>query len=90
MSTIHNGVWYPDDRASSVYQYVPVEVPAGHRALTVELSYDRGAGVLDLGCFTRTAASAAGPAAPGTRSPLPGTGPLPATCPGRCPAATGR
>jgi hypothetical protein len=52
MSTIHNGVWYPDDRASSVYQYVPVEVPAGHRALTVELSYDRGAGVLDLGCFT--------------------------------------
>jgi hypothetical protein len=45
-----DGRWSPDDRAASVYQYVPVELPAGSRALTVSLEYDRGAGVLDLGC----------------------------------------
>ena len=45
------GVWRPDDRAAARYRYVPVEVPAGTRALTVSLEYDRSAGVLDLGCF---------------------------------------
>jgi hypothetical protein len=44
-------VWRPEDRAASVYQYLTVEVAAGQRALHVELDYDRGAGVLDLGCF---------------------------------------
>lgn len=31
--------------------YVPVEVPAGCRRLTVRLSYDRALGVIDLGLF---------------------------------------
>jgi hypothetical protein len=34
-----------------MYRYVPVEVPPDARSLTVTLGYDRGAGVLDLGCF---------------------------------------
>jgi hypothetical protein len=46
-----SGVWRPADRAESIYRYVPVEVPPGARALSVRLAYDRGAGVLDLGCF---------------------------------------
>jgi hypothetical protein len=48
---VRSGTWWPADRAASGYRYLPVEVPAGHRALHVELGYDRGAGVLDLGCF---------------------------------------
>jgi hypothetical protein len=44
-------VWWPADRAADRYRYLPVEVPAGARALTVTLDYDAGAGVLDLGCF---------------------------------------
>src|SRR5262245_11803786 len=45
------GVWRPEDRAASIYRYLPVEVSDGQRALRVELDYDRSAGVLDLGCF---------------------------------------
>jgi hypothetical protein len=45
------GEWSPQDRAASVYQYVPVELPPGGRALTVTLEYDRSAAVLDLGCL---------------------------------------
>src|SRR5690348_5137342 len=45
------GTWWPADRAEATYRYLPVEVVAGQRALHVELRYDRGAGVLDLGCF---------------------------------------
>jgi hypothetical protein len=44
-------VWRPGDRAASRYQYLPVEVPDGYRSVTVELGYDRAAGVLDLGCL---------------------------------------
>jgi hypothetical protein len=33
------------------YWYLPVDVPAGARRLTVSLAYDDGAGVLDLGCL---------------------------------------
>jgi PHP-associated len=33
------------------WDYVPVEVPAGCRRLTVRLSYDRALGVIDLGLF---------------------------------------
>lgn len=51
MSTVHRGVWRPDDRVEAPYRYLPVDVPAGSRALRVELDYDRSAGVLDLGCF---------------------------------------
>jgi hypothetical protein len=51
VSTVHRGVWRPEDRAAAPYRYLPVDVPAGVRTLRVELDYDRAAGVLDLGCF---------------------------------------
>jgi hypothetical protein len=44
------GTWTPDDRAENVYQGVPFEVPPGTARVEVSLSYDRTAGVLDLGC----------------------------------------
>ena len=51
MST-HTGVWRPDDRAESLYRYVPVEVPASCASLRVALDYDSSNGaVLDLGCI---------------------------------------
>ena len=43
--------WTPDDRVGSRYHYLTVEVPAGARSLRVRLSYDRTAGLLDLGCL---------------------------------------
>ena len=49
--TAHSGVFTPEDRAGSPYQYLSFDVPAGCAGLTVELDYDRSAGVLDLGCF---------------------------------------
>jgi len=40
----------PEDRAASVYQYVPFAVPAGTEAVTVTVGYDRpGGNVIDLG-----------------------------------------
>jgi hypothetical protein len=45
------GRWTIEDQIASAWQYVDVEVPAGTRALRVDVSYDRQAGVLDLGCF---------------------------------------
>jgi hypothetical protein len=49
--TVHGGLWRPEDRAADRYRYVPVDVPPGARSLRVELTYDRSAGVLDLGVF---------------------------------------
>jgi len=43
------GRWTPSDRAESVYQYLPFEVPSSCPGVRVELGYDRDAGVLDLG-----------------------------------------
>ena len=43
------GIWLPNDRAESRYQYVPVD--AGPDGFTVTLAYERAAGVLDLGVF---------------------------------------
>ncbi|MFW6090514.1 MAG: CehA/McbA family metallohydrolase [Actinomycetota bacterium] len=40
----------PDDRAASPYLEVPFEVPPGAGSLEAWLSYDRSAGVVDLGC----------------------------------------
>ena len=40
-----------EDQVASPWHYVEVEVPAGTRALRVEVRYDRRAGVLDLGCL---------------------------------------
>jgi len=49
-TTRHQGTLTPDDRAQTHYRYLPVEVPAHANGLQVRLSYDRSAGVLDLGC----------------------------------------
>ena len=49
--TEHTGRWTLEDRFSSVYQYVPVEVPTGTAALRVELEYQRNGSVIDLGCL---------------------------------------
>jgi hypothetical protein len=43
------GRWTPQDRASSVWHYVDFDVPAGCPGVRVDLSFDRAAGVLDLG-----------------------------------------
>jgi hypothetical protein len=49
--TSHSGRFTRDDRAESVYQYLPFDVPAGGAVgVEVSLDYDRSAGVLDLGC----------------------------------------
>ncbi|GAA4590994.1 hypothetical protein GCM10023194_49130 [Planotetraspora phitsanulokensis] len=49
MSVIH-GHWSLDDRLERILREVPFEVPAGTRAVTVKLRFDRSLGVLDLGC----------------------------------------
>lgn len=49
--TVHRGTFSLDDRVAGPYVELPVDVPAGARALSVGLAYDRGAGVLDLGCL---------------------------------------
>lgn len=43
------GRWMPPDRADSVWHYQPFDVAPGCPGLRIELSYDRAAGVLDLG-----------------------------------------
>ncbi|MCT9935059.1 CehA/McbA family metallohydrolase [Planotetraspora sp. A-T 1434] len=53
--TAIRGTWTLDDRADATCPAAPVrevtfEVPPGTAALTVRLTYDRSAGVLDLGC----------------------------------------
>jgi PHP domain len=49
--TEHAGTWTMEDRFSSVYQYLPVEVPDGMAALRVTLQYERAGAVIDLGCM---------------------------------------
>ncbi|ETK37951.1 CehA/McbA family metallohydrolase [Microbispora sp. ATCC PTA-5024] len=44
------GVWTLDDRLDGPVKELEFEVPPGTAAVTVRLSYDRSAGVLDLGC----------------------------------------
>lgn len=48
---IVRGRWTPDDRAASVYQYIPFTVPPGAAGIAVRLGYDRTRAVLDLGMF---------------------------------------
>lgn len=48
--TVLRGRWTLDDRLERILREVSFEVPAGARAVTVRLSYDRSRGVLDLGC----------------------------------------
>jgi hypothetical protein len=51
-STRHTGRWTLEDRFTSPWHYLPVEVPPGTAGLRVELEYERAAGtVLDLGCL---------------------------------------
>ncbi|KQU67506.1 CehA/McbA family metallohydrolase [Phycicoccus sp. Root101] len=48
----HAGTWTPDDRAGSVWQYLPFEVSASTAGVRVTLDFDRShgaGGVLDLG-----------------------------------------
>ncbi|MFC4587139.1 CehA/McbA family metallohydrolase [Sphaerisporangium corydalis] len=45
-----SGRWTLDDRLRAPVHALPVELPPGTAAFTVELSYDRSSGVLDLGC----------------------------------------
>jgi hypothetical protein len=49
--TRRSGRWTVEDQVASPWHYVAVEVPAGTRALRVEVRYDRRGGVLDLGCL---------------------------------------
>ncbi|GII82038.1 hypothetical protein Ssi03_00280 [Sphaerisporangium siamense] len=44
------GRWTLGQRLDRPVRELRVELPPGTRAFTVELAYDRGAGVLDLGC----------------------------------------
>ncbi|NUR86370.1 MAG: CehA/McbA family metallohydrolase [Nonomuraea sp.] len=44
------GHWSLDDRLDQILREVPFEVPAGARAVTVKLGFDRSRGVIDLGC----------------------------------------
>jgi hypothetical protein len=48
---MHTGIWTPEDRFSSPWHYLPVEVAPGTSALRVELEYERDGAVLDLGCL---------------------------------------
>lgn len=41
----------PEDRARTVYHYVPFEVPPGTAEITVRLDYDTSRAVVDLGAF---------------------------------------
>jgi hypothetical protein len=49
--TEHKGTWTLEDRFSSRWQYLPVEVSPGTAALRVKLEYERAGAVLDLGCL---------------------------------------
>ena len=50
-TTVHRGRWTLADRLEQNLRELPFEVPPGTAAISVELTYDRSAGVLDLGCL---------------------------------------
>jgi PHP domain len=50
-TTRHSGLWTLEDRFTSPWQYLPVEVPAGACGLRAEFEYERSGAVLDLGCI---------------------------------------
>jgi hypothetical protein len=45
------GLWTIEDKCSSPWHYLPVEVPPGSSALRVDLEYNAAGAGLDLGCF---------------------------------------
>ena len=51
MAETLRGTWTLDDRAANVYQELLFDVPPGTTSWTVDLDFDRSAGVLDLGCI---------------------------------------
>ena len=46
---IVRGRWTPEDRAESIYRYVPFDVQGGAAGIEIRLRYDRTRAVLDLG-----------------------------------------
>ena len=50
--TRHAGEWTIEDKCSSPWHYLPVEVPPGASALRVDLEYNAAGAGLDLGCFS--------------------------------------
>jgi len=49
--TRHTGRWTLEDRFTSPWHYLPVDVPPGACALRVELEYERSGAIMDLGCL---------------------------------------
>jgi hypothetical protein len=47
---VHRGRWSLTDRLDAILRELPFEVAPGAAGITVELEFDREAGVLDLGC----------------------------------------
>jgi hypothetical protein len=45
------GRWTLEDRFSSPWHYLPVEIPPGTCGLRVELEYERSGAIMDLGCL---------------------------------------
>ncbi|HEY3906894.1 MAG TPA: CehA/McbA family metallohydrolase [Streptosporangiaceae bacterium] len=52
--TRHGGELTIEDKCSSPWLYLPVDVPAGSSALKVELHYEAPGAAIDLGCFGPT------------------------------------
>src|SRR5712691_602703 len=52
--TRHAGEGTIEDKCSTPWHYLPVDVPAGSSALRVELQYEAAGAALDLGCFDPT------------------------------------
>lgn len=50
-TTVHRGRWSLQDRLDQSLRELPFEISPGTASVTVELGYDRRAGVLDLGCL---------------------------------------
>jgi hypothetical protein len=49
--TVHTGSWTVEDRFTSPWHYLPIDVAPGTSALRVTLEYERDGAVLDLGCL---------------------------------------
>ena len=48
---LHSKVYTPQDRADSIYQYVPFDVPAGVEGVTISMRHSSFLSVIDLGLF---------------------------------------
>jgi hypothetical protein len=50
-TTRRTGRWTYEDRFTSAWHYLPVDVPPGSCAIRIELEHDRKTATLDLGCL---------------------------------------